>query len=262
MIDIVSLIQQGSINLALFIPTAMALGALHGLEPGHSKTMMAAFIIAIRGTVAQAALLGISATISHTAIVWGVALTGMYYSRQWDAASGEQYLQLASAVLIIVIALWMMFRTWKHAHDHHQAHEHAHAHGHAHSHDVIEYQDAHERAHALEIERRFKHKHVTTGQIILFGLTGGLIPCPASITILLVCLQLKKIALGGLLVLCFSVGLAVTMVASGVMAALSVKHASKHWSGFGEISHKAPYFSGVLIILLGIYMGVHSLHAF
>ena len=94
-----------------------------------------------------------------------------------------------------------------------------------------------------------------------FGLTGGLIPCPASITVLLLCLQLKKVALGATLVLCFSIGLAITMVASGALAALSVKHVSKHWGGFGEFARKAPYFSGVLIVLVGLYVGYQGLHA-
>jgi len=69
--EFATLLQQG--NSRLFVPSAVLLGALHGLEPGHSKTMMAAFIVAIRGTVAQAALLGLSATASHTAVVWVVA---------------------------------------------------------------------------------------------------------------------------------------------------------------------------------------------
>jgi nickel/cobalt transporter (NicO) family protein len=58
---IAELIQQGATNLWVFIPTAILLGALHGLEPGHSKTMMASFIIAVKGTMAQAALLGLCA---------------------------------------------------------------------------------------------------------------------------------------------------------------------------------------------------------
>jgi nickel/cobalt exporter len=72
-------------------------------------------------------------------------------------------------------------------------------------------------------------------------------------------LQLKKVALGATLVLCFSIGLALTMVASGALAALSVKHASKHWSGFGEFARKAPYFSGALILLVGVYIGIQGL---
>jgi nickel/cobalt exporter len=121
-------------------------------------------------------------------------------------------------------------------------------------------QDPHELAHANDIRRRFAGREGTTGQVIVFGLTGGLIPCRASITVLLLCLQLKKIALGAILVLCFGVGLALTMVASGALAALSVKHVSKRWSGFGEFARSAPYFSAALIVMVGLYYeGLHAL---
>lgn len=119
-----------------------------------------------------------------------------------------------------------------------------------------DYQDAHEKAHADDIRRRFAGRPITTGQIALFGLTGGLIPCPGAVTVLLLCLQLKEIALGAVLVLAFSVGLAITLMTSGVIAAVSVRHISKRWSGFGEIVRKAPYVSGGLILLVGIYVGV------
>ena len=86
--------NAGAANAYLFVPSAILLGALHGLEPGHSKTMMAAFIVAIRGTVAQAVLLGVAATISHTAIVWLVALAGLYFGSQWNTQNTEPYLQI------------------------------------------------------------------------------------------------------------------------------------------------------------------------
>lgn len=367
MTEFASLVQQG--NAWLFVPSAILLGALHGLEPGHSKTMMAAFIVAIRGTVTQAVLLGLSATASHTAVVWAVAMGGLYFGRNWDAETTEPYFQVASALLIVGVAAWMIWRTWRnqkaaheHGYDHHhdeaklidtghgmvklavleegvpprfrlsRAGEHGHVwsadqvrveterpdgrrqtftfvqregyleseqeipephefvarlslgHGH-HSHDYdvefVEhdhhhhaikdyagldvsapgYQDPHELAHANDIRRRFANREVTTGQIVVFGLTGGLIPCPASITVLLLCLQLKKIALGAALVLCFSIGLALTMVVSGTLAALSVRHVSRRWSGFGEFARKAPYFSSALILLVGFYVGYEGLHA-
>ncbi|MGF6317857.1 nickel/cobalt exporter [Pseudomonas frederiksbergensis] len=276
--------------------------------------MMAAFIMAIRGSVKQAVLLGLAATLSHTAVVWLIAIGGMYLSQGLDAETTEPYFQLASAVLIIAIALWMLWRTWRgeqmfeQDHDPHGTHDHGHHdethridtghgrvelsifeqgmpphwrlktlsghawpaaqvrltttcsdgstqafsfveregflesavdvpephefsarlslghagyshdydleyrehdHGHAHSEvDGLElsldgYQDAHERAHANDIRKRFTNREVTTGQIIMFGLTGGLIPCPAAITVLLLCLQVKEVALGGMLVLCW-----------------------------------------------------------
>jgi len=369
MTEFSTLLQQGASNTWLFIPSAILLGALHGLEPGHSKTMMAAFIIAVRGTVTQAVLLGLAATLSHTAVVWAIAMGGMYFGQHWSAETSEPYLQTISAVLIIGTAMWMIGRTWRQEgvcfHDHGDNHDHPHdevkridtGHGvvrlevfedgvpprfrlfhdgkgwsadqvsieterpdssrqvftfaqrdgfvestqeipephefvarlrlgheqHSHDYDVefVEhdhhhhaikdyegldmsapgYQDPHELAHANDIRHRFANREVTTGQIIIFGLTGGLIPCPASITVLLLCLQLKKIALGATLVLCFSIGLALTMVASGVLAAVSIKHVSKRWSGFGELARKAPYFSGALMLLVGCYVGYQGLHA-
>lgn len=367
MLEFSTLLQQGANNAWLFIPSAILLGALHGLEPGHSKTMMAAFIIAVRGTVSQAILLGLCATISHTAVVWIIALGGMYFGQQWAAETSEPYLQIVSAIMIIGVALWMVRQTWKQGqpseHDHEHIHdevkridtghgvvrleifeegvpprfrlfnESKHRHGwsadevkieterpdgskqlfrfiqlveylesdqeipephefvarlslghanHSHDYDIeytehhhhhaisdyegldvsaLGYQDPHELAHANDIRNRFANREVTTSQIAIFGLTGGLIPCPASITVLLLCLQLKKIALGATLVLSFSVGLALTMVFSGVLAALSVKHISKKWSGFGELARKAPYFSSALILIVGLYVGYEGIQA-
>ena len=269
--DLASLIQQGSTNLWFFIPSAILLGALHGLEPGHSKTMMAAFIIAIRGTVGQAVLLGLAATVSHTAVVWVVALLGLYFGSQYNTETIEPYLQLISGVIIVMVAIWMMSQTWRqsHSHDHH-GHDHSH-HGHDHEHShhdhghnhyqakeaidlgSLEDMDEHERQHALEIQKKFANQNVTTGQIVIFGLTGGLIPCPASVTVLLICIQLKQFTMGVALVLCFSIGLAVTMVGVGAAAALSLHRVSKTWGGFEEMAKKAPYLSGGLITLVGIY---------
>jgi nickel/cobalt exporter len=264
------LLQQSAAHAWLFIPSAILLGALHGLEPGHSKTMMAAFIVAVRGTVKQAVLLGLAATISHTAVVWLVALGGMYLFQGLRPEVTEPYLQFASGILILAIALWMLWRTSReqaHGHDHdhdHPDHDHDHYH---HDDKKLDraldvsdggYQDAHERQHAEDIRRRFTGREVTTPQIIMFGITGGLIPCPGAITVLLLCLQLKRLVLGSVLVLCFSIGLAITMVASGVIAAMSVRYAEKRFSGFGGLVRKAPYVSGLVILCVGAYVALQG----
>nr|WP_275116325.1 nickel/cobalt efflux transporter [Vibrio diabolicus] len=108
--DFVALLQQG--NGWFFIPSAILLGALHGLEPGHSKTMMAAFIVAVKGTVKQAVMLGLAATLSHTAIVWIIAAGGMYISQRFTAEAAEPWMQLISGVIIVSTGLWMFWRTW------------------------------------------------------------------------------------------------------------------------------------------------------
>jgi len=273
MIPLSDLLQQSAGHAWLFVPSAILLGALHGLEPGHSKTMMAAFIVAVRGTVAQAVLLGLAATASHTAIVWIVALGGTYLFEGLRPEASEPYLQFASGLLIVAIAFWMLMRTrreQRHAHHHHHHDHHHEDHRHEAPHDdAMErmldvtdggYQDAHERQHAEDIRRRFADRQVTTGQIVLFGITGGLIPCPGAITVLLLCLQLKRLVLGSVLVLCFSVGLAVTMVTSGVIAALSLRYAERHFSGFGAIVRKAPYVSGIVILAVGMIVAAQGWH--
>ncbi|MBA5809899.1 nickel/cobalt efflux transporter RcnA [Morganella morganii] len=273
MTDFSALLQQG--NAWLFIPGAIALGALHGLEPGHSKTMMAAFIIAVKGTVRQAVMLGLAATLSHTLIVWLIALGGMYISTRFTPEAVEPWLQMVSAVIILATAFWMFMRTYRgeknwltemqqenHTHHHHHDHDHDHDHGHHdhdhHHHHDDEYQDAHARAHAHEIKTRFTGGKATNSQVLLFGLTGGLIPCPAAITVLLICLQLKAFTLGATMVLSFSIGLALTLVTVGVVTAVGLRQVSRRWQGLGDIAKKAPYFSAALIALVGLYMGIHG----
>ncbi len=269
--DLPDLVRQGSLHAWFYLPAAVLLGALHGLEPGHSKTMMAAFIIAIRGTVLQAVLLGLCAAFSHSLIIWILAAAALHYGSSLNAESTEPYFQLVSAVVILGLALWMAWRTHRdlkaeadhghhHPHDHEHDHGHDHAEGQAHFHaaDLIEYQDAHELAHATEIEKRFANRRVTTGQIALFGLTGGLLPCPAAFTIVLVCLQLKRFALGIFMVLAFSAGLAFTLVATGALAAWSLRHAEKKFSGFGRIARKLPYLSSAILALMAIYIGLQG----
>src|SRR6478672_10509436 len=109
--DFIRSLQSGSSNLWVFLPTAILLGALHGLEPGHSKTMMAAFIVAIRGTVMQAVLLGLSAAISHSLIIWVLAAMALQFGNQWNAETVEPYLQIGSAACILALAAWMYRRT-------------------------------------------------------------------------------------------------------------------------------------------------------
>ncbi len=261
---IAELIQQGSTNLWLFIPTAILIGALHGLEPGHSKTLMAAFIVAIKGSPAQAALLGVCAALSHSIVVWLIAALALTFGNAVLAEQAEPYLLLASSLIVVGVGLWMLHRTrmdnraaqafalGQHDHDH----DHDHDHGQATQ--SVEYQDAHERAHARDIAQHFQGQPITNTQIALFGVTGGLVPCPASVTILLICLNLKQFSLGAVMVASFSFGLALSLVSVGVAAAWGAAHLGRHGSALGEWARRAPYLSGGLMVLVGGFMGVQS----
>lgn len=151
-------------------------------------------------------------------------------------------------------------------------HSHAHGnhdHGHHHAHDIGDdllggdgtYQDAHERAHAEDIKRRFAGQKVTTGQIAMFGLTGGLVPCPASVTILMICLHLKRFTLGAAIVASFSLGLAISLVSVGVIAAWGARHVGKRLGNgrMGDLARKTPYFLSGLMALVGALMGIQAL---
>jgi nickel/cobalt exporter len=267
-------IQQGATNLWVFIPTAILLGALHGLEPGHSKTMMASFIIAVKGSVGQAALLGLCAALSHSLIVWILAAMALEFGNELIAERAEPYLMLVSAAVVLGVSIWMFMRT-RHdelsakahhhpnqvGHDHdHGNHHHTHVENHHLGHNES-YQDDHERAHAEDIKRRFEGQKVTTGQIAMFGLTGGLVPCPASVTILMICLHLKRFSLGAVMVASFSLGLAISLVSVGVIAAWGAQQVGKRFDKgrFSDLARKMPYFSSGLMALVATLMGIQAL---
>jgi nickel/cobalt exporter len=159
---------------------------------------------------------------------------------------------MASVALIVAIALWMLRRTWrKQLRLRGAARQYAHPYDHGHHHAP---RDRHEMAHADEIRRRAASGNVTTGQIVMFGLSGGLIPCSEAIAVVLLGLQVNQIWLGVALVLCFSIGLAITLTAAGMIAAIGMRHVSGRWSGVGELAHRVPYLSGVVMIGLGLYV--------
>ena len=269
---IAELIQQGATNLWVFIPTAILLGALHGLEPGHSKTMMASFIIAVKGSVAQAALLGLCAALSHSLIVWVLAAMALEFGNELIAEQAEPYFMLLSAVVVLGVSIWMFIRT---RHDelsakaHHHPQQGGHDHGHHHrahlENDHLghndSYQDDHERAHSEDIKRRFEGQKVTTGQIAMFGLTGGLVPCPASVTILMICLHLKRFSLGAVMVASFSLGLAISLVSVGVIAAWGAQQVDKRFDKgrLSDLARKMPYLSSGLMALVATLMGIQAI---
>src|SRR5258708_19321287 len=99
--DFSKALAQGTSDAWMFVPSAILLGALHGLEPGHPTTMMAAFIVAIRGTVWQATLLGLSAAISHSLLIWVLAAVALKYGGPWEAPPPPPHFQPPSAVTFL-----------------------------------------------------------------------------------------------------------------------------------------------------------------
>lgn len=272
-------IVGGGTHPVILFAIAFVLGALHGLEPGHSKTMIAAYVVAVRGTVFQAVLLGVSAAVSHSIIVWVLAGIALTAGNELIAEAAEPYFMIVSGMIVLVIAAWMAGRLAGErasrpafagafggvppAHSHGHGHDHDHDHRHDHGDQAASWShgadmapgDTHARAHAAEIRQRLASGKTSSWQTMLFGLTGGLIPCPAAITVLLICLHLDNIGLGIGLVTGFSIGLGVTLVTVGIVAAWGTGFVARRTGGlFDRWANRLPYFSSGLIGLVGIAM--------
>jgi nickel/cobalt exporter len=243
--DLSHIIQSGAAHAWLYLPVAVVLGALHALEPGHAKSLMAAYLVAVRGTASQAVTLALSATFGHTIIVWILAIMALVLGERYIVDQAEPWLTALSGALISLLAIRMFWALRRRAHHHHHfdhsTHDHAHDHTHQHA--------------------RKASNNVTTGQIVWFGFTGGLVPCPAAIAVLLICIQLKAFALGVAMVLAFSIGLALTLVAIGLAVVWSTGKLSRSWPGFDRLAQRLPYLSAGLVLLIGAIMTLAGLSA-
>lgn len=246
--ELTAIIQSSAAHAWLYLPFAVALGALHALEPGHAKSLMAAYIVAIRGTASQAVTLGISAAVGHTIVVWILALAALALGERYIVDEAEPWLTALSGILIVLLALrmfWALRRHVRHHHHHshrHHAHDHDHHHGHSHEPPPVT-------------------GPVTTGQIVWFGFTGGLMPCPAAIAVLLVCVQLKVFALGVAMVAAFSVGVGATLVVIGLAVVWSAGQLAKTWPGLERAMERLPYLSAALVLIAGLVMTAAGLSA-
>src|SRR5262245_25954668 len=244
--DLSQIIQVGATHAWFYLPMAIILGALHALEPGHAKSLMAAYIISIRGTPGQAAVLGLSAAVGHTIIVWALAIAALLLGQTVIAEEAEPWLTLLSGILVTLLALRMFLRLRIGSRDHKHKHHHHRHHGHSHD-------DAH--------TDQPRQAGASSADIVWFGFSGGLLPCPAAIAVLLVRIQIKQFALGVAMVAAFSIGLAATLVAIGLTASWAAKKASTTWPWLDRMTQRLPYLSAGIVMILGLVMTAFGLQA-
>jgi nickel/cobalt transporter (NicO) family protein len=198
---------------------AVGLGAAHALAPGHGKTVMAAYLVGLRGTLRQAATIGATVTLTHTA---GVLLLGLVLTTSRAVASERVYpwLGLASGLLLAVVGVGLFVRARTGHHHPHEGGEHGHwrraadplradpdpgeaehPHGHDHHHD---------HAHPRPLGRR---------GLVALGLAGGLVPSPSAVVVLLGGMALGQAWFGVALVLAYGLGMAATLTGVGLLLA-------------------------------------------
>ncbi|PKV83286.1 nickel transporter [Streptomyces sp. TLI_146] len=199
---------------ALALGTALLLGALHALAPGHGKTMMAAAAAAGgRGSLRQVLTLGASVTLTHTLGVF--ALGGLITAGSAAAPSVVSWLGVVSGALVTGAGTVLVRRAWR---NRRQQKEHPHAHGHGHGHGN---NSRHTHGHSHLHNDHHHHDHPRSGGLrgtVLLGFAGGLVPSPSAVVVLVGAAALGQAWFGALLVLAYGAGLALTLTAAGYAA--------------------------------------------
>jgi len=306
--------SQRSDALFLLIAALVAttLGGFHALEPGHGKTLVAAYLVGSRGTARHAVLLGGVVTASHTVSVYALGFITLYAS-QWivpeqlypwlGAASG---LLVAGIGFVLFIRRYLLSDTLSLESGHHEHHHHPgdhprdhplHVHGHHDSslaathrhtwwggHLWEDYTDPHDAAHVYpqyhndhdaSQNRGYAHAHstphihadadtptasgVSLKSLLALGITGGIVPCPAALVVLLGALALHRIAFGLFLIVAFSAGLAAVLIGFGLVMVYAQRFMTRFGTEGPLIQRWLPLASSAVITIVGVALTLSAL---
>jgi nickel/cobalt transporter (NicO) family protein len=219
------------------LAAALFWGAAHALSPGHGKTIVTAYLVGQRGTPRHAALLGLIVTITHTIGVFALGLVTLALSQFIVPDRLYPWLNLASGLLVVGIGASVFWTRWRH--------RRAHTHGHHHHHH-------HEHAHAAAGPDGPSFR-----SLLAVGVSGGLLPCPSALVVLLAAISLHRVAFGLVLILAFSAGLALSITGIGLVAVLA-RRAFRRLSFDGPLIRLLPAASALVILAAGLAMTVHA----
>ena len=235
---------------------AMGLGGLHALEPGHGKTIVAAYLVGSKGTARHAVLLGLIVTASHTVGVFALGAITLYASRYIVPEQLYPWLGVFSGLTIGVLGLYMFLRRWTGT-----ATDHSHAPGSDQAHWPFFKRSLGDEAAPPQSSTEAPGRQVGLAQLFTLGITGGIIPCPAALIVLLSAFALHRMALGFFLIVAFSVGLAAVLIGFG-MAMVYARRFLTHLQVDGPLTKRwLPIASSIFITALGIGLAVQSFAA-
>ena len=218
------------------LAAALFWGAAHALSPGHGKTIVTAYLVGSRGTPLHAALLGLIVTATHTVGVFALGLVTLTLSQFVVPDRLYPWLNLASGLLVVGVGAAVLLARLRH--------RRAHAHGPTHHHHH------HDHAHAAG--------PLGWRSLVGVGISGGLLPCPSALVVLLGAISLHRVAFGLLLIVAFSAGLALSITGVGLLAVLA-KRAFSRASFEGRLVSLLPALSALVILAAGLAMTVRAL---
>ena len=284
--------------LLLALAVSFIWGAMHALTPGHGKTIVGAYLVGSRGTLKHAVYLGLTTTITHTLGVFVLGLITLFAAEFILPEKLFPWIGLLSGLFVVGIGVNLFasrlktsglpFRAVKRRPDY--AHslqsltpalEHPHAHGLSHSHRyVLSLTDEHHHSHYFEHDsedhrrhhpghshhshdNHHEHSHtppdsLSWRSLLALGISGGLLPCPSALVVLLGAIALNRIVLGLVLVLAFSLGLAGTLTAIGTVFIYAGK-LFERFPSQGRIIKVLPALSALFISFIGIGIVIKAL---
>jgi nickel/cobalt transporter (NicO) family protein len=228
-----------------FVLASLALavfwGAAHALGPGHGKVIVAGYLVGTRGTARHALLLGLIVTLTHTIGVFALGLATLALSEFFVPEQLYPWLNLAAALLVLAVGVGVLrsrLGEWLHARAHARA---SHAHDHHHHHH---------------------HHHPEPGSglrgLVGVGISGGIVPCPTALVVLLAAISLHRVGYGLVLIVGFSLGLAASVTGFGLLA-VTAKRVFSRMSFEGRLIRALPAASALVVLALGVAMTARAL---
>lgn len=230
-------------------------GAGHALTPGHGKTIVAAYLVGSRGTVWHAVYLGLVVTLTHMGSVFIIGLVALQLQSSLIQGNLVPVMECISGLLIVVIGLYLFLSRYRslirmrtlaslgveHGDHHHHHHDHPHPHSHA----------SHTHSHQIPAD-------ASVWNLLVLGISGGMVPCPTAIVVLMVAIGVGRTAFGLMLIAAFSAGLATVLIVIGVLM-VTAKHLLDRFSYSGRVIQILPVFSGALITFIGFWLTGYAL---
>lgn len=259
-------VQELTPMVALFgLLVAAALGALHAFSPGHGKTVVGAYLVGSRGTAKHAAFLGLTVTVTHTAGVFALGLVTLFASQYIVPERLFPILGVVSGGIVLAMGLTLFasrvlaalgLRSHDHGHTHGDEHAHAAAQDHNddHTHDgdpTVPHSHGGGRVHT-HLPPGTDGSRVTWRSLLALGISGGLLPCPSALVVLLSAISLHRVGYGMLLVVAFSVGLAGTLTSIGLAFVYAGRFIlNRAGAGINRLARVLPVVSALVVACLG-----------
>ncbi len=244
---------------------AFFLGSMHALSPGHGKAIVAGYLVGSRGTAFHAMFLGAVVTLTHTIGVFALGLITLFGSKYILPDTLYPWLGFLSGLSIVIIGSRLFYKRFKMMksnstpnHHHHHDHDHSHDHhGDHHHHHVEDHQHHHQHGHShLPVDP--ETGKITWRSLLSVGISGGALPCPSALVVLLSAISLHRVGFGLILIISFSLGLAAILTSIGLLLLYASKWSQK-FQPRGSLRYGLPVISSLVITILGCIIAVQSI---